>query len=115
MPRQPRLTLAGQVHHVIQRGNNRQAIFFSDADRQLFLAELGEALAKYGCALHAYVLMTNHIHLLITPNRDEAIGQLMQSLGRRYTSDTSTEVMHAPERFGRDASNRRLSMPKTMS
>ncbi len=84
MPRQPRLTLAGEAHHVIQRGNNKQAIFYCDADRRLFLAELGEGLAKYDCRLHAYVLMTNHIHLLVTPGRDEAIGQLMQSLGRTY-------------------------------
>jgi len=84
MPRPPRLTLAGEAHHVIQRGNNKQAIFFCDADRRLFLTELGEGLAKYDCRLHAYVLMTNHIHLLITPGRDEAIGRLMQSLGRIY-------------------------------
>ena len=84
MPRQPRLTLAGEAHHVIQRGNNKQAIFFCDADRKLFLAELGEGLSKYDCRLHAYVLMTNHIHLLVTPGQDEAIGRLMQSLGRAY-------------------------------
>lgn len=84
MPRAPRLTLAGQAHHVIQRGNNKQAIFFSDADRQMFLADLKDGLIRYDCALHAYVLMTNHIHLLITPGRDDTIGQLMQSLGRRY-------------------------------
>jgi putative transposase len=84
MPRQPRLTLAGQAHHIIQRGNNRQAIFFSDADRRVFLSELGDGLLAHGCVLHAYVLMTNHVHLLITPDRDEAIGRLMQSLGRRY-------------------------------
>ncbi len=84
MPRQPRLPLTGEAHHVIQRGNNKQAIFFCDADRRLFLAELGEGLAKYDCRLHAYVLMTNHIHLLITPGRDEAIGRLMQALGRVY-------------------------------
>lgn len=94
MPRAPRLTLAGQAHHVIQRGNNKQAIFFCDADRKRFLADLGEGLAKYDCALHAYVLMTNHIHLLITPGRDEAIGQLMQSLGRRY-------VGHVNRSYGR--------------
>ena len=84
MPRSPRLVLAGQAHHVIQRGNNRQAIFFTDADRRLFLAEMCEALAAEGCRLHAYVLMTNHIHLLVTPDTDAGIGRLMQSLGRRY-------------------------------
>jgi putative transposase len=80
----PRLTLAGQAHHAIQRGNNRQVIFFCDADRRFFLSELGDALVAHGCALHAYVLMTNHIHLLVTPGRDDAIGRLMQSVGRRY-------------------------------
>ncbi|ESQ75182.1 transposase [Asticcacaulis sp. AC402] len=94
MPRAPRLTLAGQAHHVIQRGNNKQAIFFCDADRRMFLADLGEGLANHGCALHAYVLMTNHIHLLVTPEKDEAIGQLMQSLGRRY-------VGHINRTYGR--------------
>ncbi len=94
MPRQPRLTLAGQAHHVIQRGNNKQAIFFCDTDRTLFLGDLEDALLKHGCVLHAYVLMTNHIHLLITPGRDEAIGQLMQSLGRRY-------VGHVNRSYGR--------------
>ena len=84
MPRLTRLVLAGQAHHIIQRGNNRQAIFFTDADRRLFLAGLSAALVKEGCALHAYVLMTNHIHLLVTPTTDAGIGRLMQSLGRRY-------------------------------
>ena len=76
--------MPARAHHVIQRGNNKQAIFFCDADRRFFLSEMGEGLAKYGCRLHAYVLMTNQIHLLITPGKDEAIGQLMQSLGRVY-------------------------------
>jgi putative transposase len=84
MPRASRLVLAGQAHHIIQRGNNRQAIFFEDADRRVFLSALGQALGAHGCMLHAYVLMTNHVHLLITPERDGAIGGLMQSLGRRY-------------------------------
>jgi len=84
MPRRPRLALAGHPHHLIQRGNNRQAIFFEDADRRFFLARLGEALKAQGCALHAYVLMTNHIHLLVTPETEGGIGRLMQSLGRGY-------------------------------
>jgi putative transposase len=84
LPRMPRIVLAGQAHHVIQRGNNRQAVFFADEDRRVFLDKLGEALAKEGCALHAYVLMTNHIHLLVTPDRDEGIGRLLQSVGRSY-------------------------------
>ncbi len=55
MPRAARLILAGQAHHIVQRGNNRQMIFFEDADRRFFLSALGEALAAHGCQLHAYV------------------------------------------------------------
>ncbi len=84
MPRPSRLILAGEAHHIIQRGNSRQVIFFEDADRRFFLGALGEALAAHDCRLHAYVLMTNHIHLLITPGGEASIGGLMQSLGRRY-------------------------------
>jgi putative transposase len=84
MPRAPRFILADQPHHIIQRGNNRQPIFFDDRDRRLFLTMLGEVLEAEGVALHAYVLMTNHIHLLATPRHPAAIGRLMQSLGRRY-------------------------------
>jgi putative transposase len=94
MPRRPRLALAGHVHHLIQRGNNRQAIFFEDRDRRFFLERLGEALTARGCALHAYVLMTNHIHLLVTPDSDEGVGRLMQSLGRTY-------VGHVNRTYGR--------------
>ncbi|MDB5433093.1 MAG: transposase [Caulobacter sp.] len=61
MPRRSRLVLAGEAHHIIQRGNNRQVFFFEDADRRVFLSMLCDALEVYGCALHAYVLMTNPI------------------------------------------------------
>lgn len=84
MPRPARLILPGQPHHIIQRGNNRQPIFFDDRDRRLFRAMLGDALAAHGCALHAYVLMTNHFHLLLTPIEEAGVGRLMQSVGRRY-------------------------------
>lgn len=84
MPRHPRIFVAGQAQHVIQRGNNRGAIFFEDSDRRLYLEWLGEALADQDCALHAYVLMSNHVHLLITSTRPEAIPKVLQSLGRRY-------------------------------
>src|SRR4051794_22900879 len=84
MPRMVRLFLPGLTHHVLQRGNNRQPIFFSDEDRRLFLRWLGAALAAEGCALHAYVLMTNHFHLLLTPERANSVPRLMQSLGRRH-------------------------------
>jgi putative transposase len=75
----------------VQRGNNRQAVFFSDDDRQFFLTWLGEALAAERCALHAYVLTTNHFHLVITANGADSIPRLMQSLGRRYVSHVNRE------------------------
>ncbi len=84
MPRPVRLSAGGYTHHVIQRGNNRQAVFFGDADRRLFLEWLGEVADREGCELHAYVLMTNHVHMLITAGAEGSISRLMQSLGRRY-------------------------------
>lgn len=84
MARQPRYELPGQPRHVIQRGNNRSVIFADDADYRFYLYTLAEACRRYGCLVHAYVLMTNHVHMLITPQFDMAIGKTMQSLGRRY-------------------------------
>jgi putative transposase len=84
MARLPRLILPGQAHHVILRGNNRQAIFFSDLDRQHLLVTLAEVATQYQVAVHAYVLMDNHLHLLLSPATAEALSRMMQSLGRRY-------------------------------
>lgn len=84
MARLPRLILPDQPHHVILRGNNRQAIFYSDLDREYLLATLAEAAGQYRVAVHAYVLMDNHLHLLVTPPAAEALSRMMQSLGRRY-------------------------------
>lgn len=84
MARLPRLILAGQPHHVILRGNNRQAVFFSDLDRQHLLTILGEVSAQCSVAIHAYVLMDNHFHLLMTPPAAQALSRMMQALGRRY-------------------------------
>lgn len=84
MARLPRLTVAGYPHHVIQRGNNRQAIFSASADYETLLAMLDEHAHKAGVAIHAYVLMSNHFHLLATPETVEGIPQMMQAVGRRY-------------------------------
>jgi putative transposase len=84
MARLPRLILPNQPHHIILRGNNRQAIFFSDLDRQQLLATLAESATQYRVAIHAYVLMDNHLHLLATPPTADALSRMMQSLGRRY-------------------------------
>jgi putative transposase len=75
---------AGFPLHVIQRGNNRSACFADDADRQLFLQLLGILASKFQCALHAYVLMTNHVHLLITPETADGGSIMMKQLGVRY-------------------------------
>lgn len=84
MARLPRLTVPGYPHHIIQRGNNRQAIFGATADYELLLALIDEHARKAQVAIHAYVLMSNHFHLLATPDTVEGIPQMMQAVGRRY-------------------------------
>lgn len=84
MPRGLRYALTDVAQHVVQRGNNRQRTFFSDEDCDYYLRALGEAAAKHGCAIHAYVLMPNHVHLLMTPLQSNAISRVIQSVGRRY-------------------------------
>jgi putative transposase len=84
MARQGRYFLPGQPLHLIQRGNNRQAVFHCEDDYRRYCAWLGEAARSYGCAIHAYVLMTNHVHLLVTPEDAESVPRTMQLLGRRY-------------------------------
>lgn len=84
MARLSRLTLPGYPHHVIQRGNNRQSIFLSAADYSVMLGLLEENARKFGVALHAYVLMVNHFHLLATPTSDGGLPQMMQAVGRSY-------------------------------
>lgn len=86
MPRLPRFALAGQPQHVTQRGNNRTALFATVADYHVFGRCLTIACARHECQLHAYVLMTNHVHLLMTPRHGLGIGRAMQSVGRRYVA-----------------------------
>src|ERR1700716_307761 len=83
MARLGRYFLAGQALHVIQRGNNREPIFFAEDDYACYRDWLAAAAAEYGCAIHAYVLMTNHVHLLVTPGGPQSLPRTMQSLGRR--------------------------------
>jgi putative transposase len=94
MARLPRLSLAGLPHHVILRGNNRQRIVEDDADRQSLLDLLAFHAKDKHVAVHAYVLMDNHLHLLITPEADGAMSKFMQSVGRAY-------VKRFNERWGR--------------
>lgn len=84
MGRPLRLVVPGLPHHLIQRGHNRQDVFLDDLDRQRFLDDLQLAFREYRIALHAYVLMGNHIHLMLTPPDEQSLSRAMQSLGRRY-------------------------------
>jgi putative transposase len=84
MARPPRLSLPSYPHHVIQRGNNRQSIFLAPKDYEVFLDCLREAKRKCQARLYAYVLMTNHVHLLVEPKHEGDVGRFMQSVGRRY-------------------------------
>jgi len=84
MGRSPRITIPAYPHHIIQRGNNRQATFFADDDYLFFLECLRQAKAKCKCRIYAYVLMTNHVHLLVEPTQIGDLGRFMQSVGRRY-------------------------------
>jgi putative transposase len=84
MPRRARLRIAGAPLHIIQRGNNRSACFFADHDYGCYLHRLEELAARYACSIHAYVLMTNHVHLLLTPGRPDGASLLMKHLGQRY-------------------------------
>ena len=84
MARLPRLTAPGLPHHLIQRGNNRQPVFVDEVDCARFLGDLADLAASLGLAIHAYVLMPNHVHLLATPAAEDTLARLMQSLGRRY-------------------------------
>jgi putative transposase len=86
MARLPRLDLPGVPQHVVQRGNNRLPCFLDDEDRLRYLQLLRESLLHTGCVLHAYVLMDNHVHLLITPPVAVAVARMMQKLGRQYVS-----------------------------
>jgi putative transposase len=84
MARQTRLFIEGQPHHVIQRGNNRTPIFKCDEDFLYFEMCLGKSISECGVAIHAMVLMSNHCHLLVTPDTPQSLPRAMQSLGRRY-------------------------------
>lgn len=84
MPRRPRLRIAGIPFHVIQRGNNRSPCFFSEGDYYRYLGDLGQLSRQHAVAVHAYVLMTNHVHLLMTAEHADGVPLLMKFLGQRY-------------------------------
>jgi putative transposase len=84
MPRQPRLVQPDLPVHIVQRGHNRQRCFTQDGDHLVYLALLQEAAQRFGCAVHAYCLMSNHVHLLLTPGSMEACAALMHRVAQRY-------------------------------
>lgn len=84
MPRKPRFYQPGMPVHVFQRGHNKEPVFFDDEDYLVYLRCLKESAEACGCQVHAYVLMTNHVHLLITPESSKAISALFQSIGRHF-------------------------------
>jgi putative transposase len=84
MPRRARLSLPGIPWHIIQRGNNRSVCFHAEEDYYFYIYHLAELAARFGCAIHAYVLMTNHVHLLLTPEKANSVALLMKNLGQRY-------------------------------
>ena len=84
MPRRARIVVPGVPWHIIQRGNNRSACFYTDDDYHKYLDTLKEQAEKYDCLIHAYCLMTNHVHLLLTPKHEDSASLLMKHLGQRY-------------------------------
>lgn len=84
MPRRARNYVSGLPYHIVQRGNNRQACFFEIPDYQCYLGLLSEVLCRYRVALHAYVLMTNHVHFLMTAASETGISNVMKVAGSRY-------------------------------
>lgn len=84
MPRPARICVPGIPLHIVQRGHNRQVCFVQRGDYLRYLGCLGKAAEKYKAQVHAYVLMTNHIHLLITPGHDYSASRTMQLIGRSY-------------------------------
>jgi putative transposase len=84
MPRRSRMYLPGFAYHIVQRGNNREACFLSEDCYQLYLELLKEQLSRYHVSLHAYCLMTNHTHLLMTPDCEQGISNVMKVVASRY-------------------------------
>jgi len=94
MPRRARLRLAGLPLHIIQRGNNRSRCFFAAEDYTFYLRHLEQLARRFECRVHAYVLMTNHVHLLLTPGAADAASLVMKHLGQLY-------VQHVNKTYGR--------------
>jgi len=85
MPRLARVVIPGCPHHVTQRGNRREDVFFIDADRERYLELLGEYAARHGLAVQAYCLMTNHVHLVVVPRAEGSLAAVLKPVHTRYT------------------------------
>lgn len=96
MPRRKRYYLPDIPQHLIQRGHNRQTVFYSTDDYEFYLDCLRESAGIHGCAVHAYALMPNHIHLLVTPYSSSSLSRMLQSIGRRFVQ----HINHAQHRSG---------------
>src|SRR4051812_34270764 len=84
MPRMARMVIPGLSVHIVQRGHDRAACFYKDSDYRAYLGYLGEFADKFGCAVHAYCLMTNHVHLLVTPQTADSCALMMKNVGQRH-------------------------------
>ena len=84
MSRLPRLIIPGVPLHIVQRGHNRSAVFLDANDCRYYRQLLFETSRRFDCAIHAYVLMTNHVHLLVTPNEERGPARMMQTIGRKF-------------------------------
>ena len=84
MPRRARTYLPGFPHHIVQRGNNREACFVATEDYQFYVALWGECANRFDVSIHAWCLMTNHIHFLVTPERADSVSLAMKVIGSRY-------------------------------
>jgi len=85
MPRIARIVAEGHPHHIVQRGNNKQAVFFDSEDKRFYLELLKKYSAECGNVVHAYCLMNNHVHILATPEHDDSLARAMQKLSLRFT------------------------------
>jgi len=102
MPGHARLSLPGIPCNIIQRGNNRSACFYTDEDYCRYLDTLKEQADKHGCLIHAYVLMTNLVHLLLTAEKEERASLLMKHLGQRYLQYINRTYIHEVVLYGKD-------------
>lgn len=84
MPRSARIVIPDCPHHVTQRGNNRQSVFFVDSDRQVYLEYLLDASSRFGLRIEGYCLMTNHVHLIVTPQYETSLAETMKRTNQLY-------------------------------